>query len=59
MAKKVTFTLTLPQLDQLLTLLRDAHDEGSYYGNREMYWARHYAIVKALEDSRPISGRSE
>ena len=42
--------LTGAQINHLLTLLHDAEEEGSYYGNKAQYWKRHAAFVKALAD---------
>ncbi len=40
--------LTVAEVSHLMTLLRDAKDEGSYYGNRDQYWARAKRIEAAL-----------
>jgi hypothetical protein len=52
MANTYTIKLTNAQIDQLLTVLRDAEDEGCYYGNKELYWARHFKIVDTLSNDK-------
>lgn len=37
------------ELDHVLTLLRDASQDGSYYGNPKQYWQRHERIWQKLE----------
>lgn len=41
--------LTWSELDHLLTLLRDAEVDGSYYGPKTVYWKRHERIKEKLE----------
>ena len=41
--------LTRIEIDHVMTILRDASREGSYYGNREQYWRRHDRVWKKLE----------
>ena len=45
----MTYQFTAAEVSHLLTLLRDAADEGNYYGNREQYWKRHYRIEDKLK----------
>lgn len=40
--------LTTAERDQVVSLLRDAELEGSYYGNKRLYWQRHRAILAKL-----------
>ena len=50
-AMKVTFTDV--EIKHLLRLLLDAVDDGSYYGNKQQYWARHKRIVSKLYPTLP------
>lgn len=54
----VTVTFTAAEADHVLTLLRDASLEGSYYGNREQYWRRHERIFDRLQDARGMQAPS-
>jgi hypothetical protein len=49
----VAVRLSEVEVDHLLTLLRDAELEGSYYGNREHYWKRHARIWRKLQVASP------
>ncbi len=49
--KTAKVKLTGPEIDHLLTLLRNAEEEGSYYGHRETYWKRHDRITRALKEA--------
>lgn len=40
--------LSEPEIDHLLTVLRDAKSEGSYYGRADHYWKRHERIERKL-----------
>jgi hypothetical protein len=56
--KYVLVPLTRPEINHLLTLLRDNESEGSYYGNREQYENRSERIRCALKgwmDHRAVS----
>jgi hypothetical protein len=44
----ITVQLTLPQVAHLLHLLHADAEEGSYYGNKEQYYAGTQAIIKVL-----------
>jgi len=44
----VTVNLTRPQVEHLLSALSDVRREGSYYGNKAQYWARHESIERLL-----------
>ena len=44
-------TLTTAQAAHLLTLLHNAAEEGSYYGNREQYYARTQSLIKLLGEA--------
>lgn len=46
--REISVTFTGPERDHLLTLLRDAEREGSYYGPKAQYWKRHARIVGKL-----------
>ena len=51
--------LTRVELDPLLTLLRDARQDGDYYGPREQYWKRHDRIWRKLESAwKALTGES-
>lgn len=43
-------SLTRVELDHLLTVLRDARQDASYYGNREQYYRRADRIWNKLAD---------
>jgi hypothetical protein len=46
------------ELDHLLTLMRDASQDGSYYGPRQQYWKRHTRIWNKLEaEYEAVTGR--
>lgn len=49
-------TLTEDEVVHLCTLLADAEREGSYYGNKAQYWARHKRIVDKLNAPRAEEG---
>jgi hypothetical protein len=48
MTKPKPVLLTEVEVDHLLTLLRDAEHEGSYYGRQDHYWKRHAQITAKL-----------
>lgn len=48
----IDLTLTGPERRHLQTLLADAETEGSYYGPKAQYWARHKRIVEKLDGKR-------
>lgn len=47
----VTIAVSRVELDHVLTVLRDARRDGSYYGNREQYYSRHDRIFARLAQS--------
>lgn len=57
MAGRVLVLFSRSELDHLLTLLRDANQDGSYYGNREQYRRRQERLWKRLEDAYKATGR--
>ena len=48
MKRKVSVTLTRPELDTIWNLVHEKIEDGSYYGNREQYYARLDRIKEAL-----------
>lgn len=54
-----TIVVSRVELDHVLTVLRDARQDGSYYGNREQYYRRHDRIFARLAQSYCDITRSE
>ena len=46
--KRYPVLLTVVEAGHLLQLLGRNETEGSYYGDREQYWARHERIARVL-----------
>jgi hypothetical protein len=56
----MSIDFTEVEIDHLLTLLRDAESEGSYYGRRDHYLKRHERIrAKLLRSAAPPERVSE
>jgi hypothetical protein len=47
-AKEKSVRLTKAQAEHLLTILRWNGQTGTYCGNRDQYWKRHFGIEKKL-----------
>lgn len=54
-----TVTLTTAQMAHLINLLQERAEDGSYYGNREQYYARTQSLIELLgrECSRSLASR--
>jgi hypothetical protein len=57
--RKVTVILTDVEIYHVLTALRDATRDGSYYGNRDQFYKRHARINGKLEEAVKESERKE
>lgn len=46
--KQITIAFTPAEINHLLCLLENNQREGWYFGNRGLYWKRHYRLYFAL-----------
>lgn len=49
-SRRVSVSMTMPQVHMLLHLLEDNAEEGSYFGPKMQYWNRHRDLLAILQD---------